>query len=570
MDYTGIYLTLREYMPDLPVVGADLARTIQLFGQQQIVMIGHDEMIGQLCALGAIAQQPPLLSDLTAALRDSLAPQSRGRFLSAVEGVPRHVILARQPILLAMARTFADDGLFSGPPGVPRLPPAVAAAMLSHCVADTLVVEGATKQEAKIGRFPERLAVDLVCNQTLNSIEDPVSLFDRTIRLWRDFGDVGAPCIGGRDPATLLQEITSLEVEDFVAMGFALYAHRLAWRPGRPLALADDFGCDIDEGSKRAFLAHTSRSLDEMSQTLKTTPPRSPWDFLAFKTTPVLHHRLEGEERGRLVVIDIEFLLDRVTSGLFYFVHDHLKEVEGELARQQWTQAWGAMVEAMVEENFRPHTLPLLGGGKTYFTEEDLKVAYPGHKTSDLVLDLGDALVAVEIVSRRPHGDTLLLGDPNALRIDLERIVFKKVRQLDDTVTCLLQDPSALGLPAGRRPIQPVVVAAGGFAMSPVTANAINDYCVSEGKLRGADVRQLAIVTIEETEMLEGCLESHSISLAEVLLNWKRSTLAAVSLKNFLLQQFGDMALGFRPARMKPRFDRFATDVTNRLRPRGG
>ena len=106
--------------------------------------------------------------------------------------------------------------------------------------------------------------------------------------------------------------------------------------------------------------------------------------------------------------------------------------------------------------------------------------------------------------------------------------------------------------------------------MSPVTANAINDYCVSEGKLRGADVRQLAIVTIEETEMLEGCLESHSISLAEVLLNWKRSTLAAVSLKNFLLQQFGDMALGFRPARMKPRFDRFATDVTNRLRPRGG
>ena len=416
-----------------------------------------------------------------------------------------------------MAQTFGDDGLFNAPPGGPRLLPGVAAAMLSHCVADTLVVEGAAAEEAEIGRFPERLAVDLVCNQTLNRVEDPVGIFDRTIRLWRDFGAFGSPFIEGRDPATLLHEITSLEVEDFAAIGFALYAHRLASGPGRPLALADDFGCDIDDGRRRAFLAHTSRSFDEMTQTLKTTPPRSSWDLLAFKTTPVLHHHLEGEERGRLVVIDLEFLLERVTSGLFYFVHDHLKAVDGELARQRWTQAWGTMVEAMVEENLLPHALPVLGEGKTYFTEEDLKAAYPNHKTADVVLDLGSALVAVEIVSRRPSSDTVLLGDPDALRDDLERIVYKKVRQLDDTAKCLLRDPSALGLPAQRRPIQPVVVAAGGFAMSPVTANAIDDYCAANGKLTGQGIRRLAVITVEETEMLEGCLESHSISLAEIL-----------------------------------------------------
>ena len=74
MDYAGIYLTLREYIPDLPFPGADAARAIQLFGRQQIVKIGRDEMIGQLCSLGAIAQRPALLSELTDALRDSLTP----------------------------------------------------------------------------------------------------------------------------------------------------------------------------------------------------------------------------------------------------------------------------------------------------------------------------------------------------------------------------------------------------------------------------------------------------------------------------------------------------------------
>lgn len=568
MDYAGIYLTLREYLPDRPIFANSDDAFANLFGRQLIALVGREEMAAQLCQLGAIATHPDLVSELTTRLESVLLPAPRARFAAATTGSPPHAVLARQPMLLALARALLDDGGVPAPDLLSNLPLPLAAALLCHCVADSLHWGPAQVGEAKIGGFPERLAVDLVCNQTLNNADDAIGVLDRTRRLWRDFGKFGAPKIGGRDPAALLREITSLEVEDFIALGFALYANRMAWRPERPPGLADDFVCDMDGEKKAAFLRLTARTTEAMTQALRDTPPRSSWDLLAFKTAPVLHYPGAPGELGGLIVIDLDFLLERVTSGLFYIVNDAVKEADGDLARQQWTQAWGSMVEAMVEENLRPHAGRLLGEGKTYFTEADLQAAYPRHKTSDLVLDLGDALVAIEIVSGRQSSATVFSGDPDALRSDLERLVFKKVKQLDDTATCLLDGPDALGLPAGSRPVQPIVVAAGGFAMSPVTANAINDYCLAEGKLRRSEIRPLAVVTIDETEMLEGLLETRSISLAEVIFAWKMSPLAAVSLRNYLLKRFGSDTAIFRPARMRPHFDGFVEDVTARLRLR--
>ena len=93
-----------------------------------------------------------------------------------------------------------------------------------------------------------------------------VSVLDRTSRLWRDFGHHGVPEIGGRDPAALLETITGLEVEDFVALGFALYAHRAAWVPGQPMRLMDDFGCDMEPAKKTAFLEIVARTPEALKR----------------------------------------------------------------------------------------------------------------------------------------------------------------------------------------------------------------------------------------------------------------------------------------------------------------
>ncbi len=54
-----------------------------------------------------------------------------------------------------------------------------------------------------------------------------------------------------------------------------------------------------------------------------------------------------------VVVLDERYLIERVTRGLYWLVHDHEKQVHGENARRAWTQVWGEMIETRVEDQLR-------------------------------------------------------------------------------------------------------------------------------------------------------------------------------------------------------------------------
>jgi hypothetical protein len=562
----GVYLTLREYGPDLDGLGTHEGEAIRLFGRQLIGNVGRENMIHHLCGLVMAISRPEMAAQLRLGLEASITPTSRARLVAALDVEPRHHLLALQPVLMALSQAIVDDGDFLWA-GIEATPPEVAALMLTHAVGASLNWPETEADEPRIGGHPERIAVDFVCNQTLYGDDDLVGVLDRTLRLWRDYGSVGAPKLGGRQPAELLESITGLEIEDFLALGFTLYLQRLQWTPGAPWRLADTFGSDMDEAKKAAFLAFVARTPEQMTDRLRRSPPRSDWDFMAHIESPVLHYPGTNEPGG-LVVIDLAFLLQKITFGLYWLVHDHLRDHEGDLARQRWTQAWGDMVEAMIEDSLRPHAPPVLGAQSTFYTEDDLKAVYPGHKTSDVVIDAGDTIMAIEIGSGRPSAETTRGGSPDALRKDLERLAFKKIRQLDDTSRCLIRAPQdLLGYEGPARPLQPVVVAAGGFVMSPVTANAVKEYCESHDLL--TFTRTPAMITVDEVEMLEGLAESRGISMARVLEDWKASSLRDMTLRNYLLDRFGrDDILAYRPTRMRPRFDALAEDIISRLKLR--
>ena len=276
-DYWGVYLTLREYAPDLIGLGATAEAAFELFGRQLIGGVGRDETIHQLCGLGVVMTRPELVADLTAALESSISPQSRARLRAALMTVPPHQLLARQPVLVALTRAFIDDGRFLGA-GIGPSRSDVSALMLSHAVAAGLSWGGTSPGGPTIGGVPEHIASDMVCNQTLYNSDDVVSLLDRTLRMWRQYGAVGADKLGGRQPAALLESITGLEIEDFLALGLALYLHRVNWAPGTPGRLADTFGSDIAEDKKASFLGYVARTPDDMTQRLRSAPPRSRWD----------------------------------------------------------------------------------------------------------------------------------------------------------------------------------------------------------------------------------------------------------------------------------------------------
>jgi hypothetical protein len=563
IDYMGVYLTMAQYAPD-PVDASGAKAAFNLFGSSLIGNIGREQMIGELCALIAVMTHPDLVLEKQEALADVLQPQARARLAAALSSNPPHQLLARQPVLMALAKTFIDEGDFHGNGRAPR--PDVAALMLSHAAAVSLDWGEAPEGSGIIGNFPEHVAADLACNQSLYNKDDLLSVLDRTLRLWRDYGRYGAPLMDGREPIALLEEASGLELEDILALTFALYAHRLEWKPGAPFRFADDFGCDMEAEKKEAYLKMVCRTPEEMTARLRTKPPRSGWDVMAFLETPVLRFPAVDGGVGSLMLIDPELLVERVTTGLYWTVHDHLKATEGDLARQHWTQAWGDMVEAMVEDEVRPHAPQIFGEGRSFFTEEDLEVAYPGSSRSDIVIDTGHVRLAIEVVSGRPSVGTIRHGSPESLRDDLERLVYKKIRQLDGTAECLIESPEALlGYTPPSRQVQPVIVAAGGFFMSPVVASAVGEYCQDNGFLDDVRIGPLAILTLDEVEMLEGLVEHKGISVTQVITNWKGSTLANSTLRNYLLDEFGPEIVQYRPSRMTPNFDAFADEAVQRL-----
>ncbi len=259
----------------------------------------------------------------------------------------------------------------------------------------------------------------MLSNQAFHDQDDIYSVLDRHLRLWRDYGPAVASMLGDRSPSELFIAATGIQVEEFLALGLALFAHFLAWKPGQPMRLLDDFNSDIPVRTKEAFLKMTAASIDELSVSCQA-PPRSKWDFLALQSHPAL--RIGGS----LLVLDGPYLFERITSGLYWMVHDHLKATESELARQQWSQAWGEMVEKMAMDDLLPHAPTDLSGEKTFFDEDDVEAAYPIGGNADGVIDLGEGIGVFEIVSHRLTVPTRINGDRLAFDGDMEKVAFKK------------------------------------------------------------------------------------------------------------------------------------------------
>ena len=143
-----------------------------------------------------------------------------------------------------------------------------------------------------------------------------------------------------------------------------------------------------------------------------------------------------------VVVLDERYLIERVTRGLYWLVHDHEKNVHSERARGSWTQVWSEMVETRVEDQLRQMAPSLAGGGRAFFTEEDLQAAFPRTRNCDAGIDFGGDVVLAEVVSGTVKVQTRELADVGSFVADAERIVLGKARQLYITAACLLRRPN--------------------------------------------------------------------------------------------------------------------------------
>jgi hypothetical protein len=270
----------------------------------------------------------------------------------------------------------------------------------------------------------------------------------------------------------------------------------------------------------------------------------SEWDYFSFEKFPIL------DFGGAVLAVSRHLLLERVTTGLYHFVYEYLEANDSELL-EKWKSEWGFMVEAVVVESLRSLAPPLLGPGTSFFSEADITSAYPQGKKCDALIDFGDTVLAIEIVSSPLSRESRQGLNVAKLRDDMERIVFRKTRQLSATAMNVARRPELL-LGEGRSPVRivPLLIAAGGFPVNPVTLNLIREQVSAEGLFGHALIGEICVISAEEAEYLEA-LREQGHNPIEVLADWRAAgtIIGNYSLKNWLTTS--DRFPTLRPARMK-------------------
>lgn len=547
IDYMGVYLTLDEYFgTDVGV--DDLDVLVEFF----IGEASQPDMLVALAILNRAVNDDDLRRRVQAEFSAFLQPATRERFENLISrgGQAQRWFIARQPVLMALREVLSRD-----PVTEPRggLPPLVAALILTHALAMGLNAQRADDDGRTLGGFPASLGMEIICNEAFHESDDVYALIDRHVRLWRDFGArVSAPS-PRKPPVELLEEASGLDLMTILAAGFGLYAHVRNWDGQGPFPSSKPITPGLAEANDR-LLTLFARTPEEFRAQMER--PRSTWDLLPFQETPVL-------DLGHgLVVLDDGFLLDRVTTGLYWVVHDHEKSAR-EADRHRWTQVYGDMVELQIEDSVDHLGLVSLGTGPSVYTEEQLAEAYRG-KIADRVVDRGDTFLLIEIVSGRLTIASRIDGDVDAFEADTEKLVMKKVRQLDGAGASLLEDGGAALTGLVRDiPVRilPVVVVAGGFGgypVNPVSVNCVHELIRSEGLLADGRFDSLCIIDAGEVELLEG-LSERGYSPVGLLREWQESSLWRMPFVNWVLSRLGPGGPRFRPSRM-------ATHVENVFR----
>jgi hypothetical protein len=527
-----------------------------------------------VCALAALnhaSGQPDLAMHYQNQFLASFRPEVARIIQAAIDGElggkPR-AFLARQCVLRALRTVLAPDDT---PPAVPEsiaghvrgMDLTISAVLLVHFIAAELH-STRSSDEPTLGGVPESLAMEMSANGLFYEAEDPGALIARTWLLWQDYdADLVKPT-PRLDPVEMLKEAVGIELDNLLALGFAYHAYATMRQPDSPIHMNPFARHQIDHDIVEQFLSRFAVTLDELSDQLKTCPRR--WQMMPIQDRPIV--RINDD----VVILDEKYLISRVTRGLYWLVHDYERDTRGDAARQRWTQTYGKMIELRVESQLRRLALPLLGGGSTYFTEEDLQAAFSKGKSADKAVDVGidygDATMLAEIVSAQVTVATRENADVDALKKDIERMVLKKVRQLDITAKNLLRDPQPeqSPLPAPARQIYPIVVRGGAFPVNPATRRYVEEYLQQENLLSRADARvqPLALIDLEELELCEALTDAHGTGLPAILAGWQSSQYRAMSLRSYLAREHRAASIG-RPADIQAALGRAFTVIAERL-----
>lgn len=368
------------------------------------------------------------------------------------------------------------------------------------------------------------------------------------------------------DTKALFRAATGLDLEDYLAAGFALVAHFGRFRNARdleeyPFQVAwDDLKVTLpDPQASERFIKNVARPVTELSSEFRSMASKSQLagaSLLPFFKTPVVLLK-----SGNLVPVSLSMLVDKLTNGVYWTLHEHMRK-QGSQSLLRFTAFVGELFQAQVfdllDHSYQESTLL----AKRLFG--DISYGRPELRGADATLFYDDTVIFFEVVSSRlRYRDTVLLGDLVALDQDIDKCIVDKARQLDRVIRDFRAGRLVLNEIDSARITHaiPVIVLLEPFPLFPLTWRRINRRLHEEGYLSNS--QPLRVISAEELERVEPLLETGH-TFRSLLVGWTKDVeYSELSLKNFLLARFPTAP--FRGSQMENLYDKFRQLVNERL-----
>jgi hypothetical protein len=395
--------------------------------------------------------------------------------------------------------------------------------------------------------------MDLIQNYAFHAQEDAWSLLTRYGTLWEDYPSAADRAKLPASPDDLFRSATDVDRRELFAFGFGLWSMTDSWKRGDSYQLDLKDRMKLSPGIVEKCLGLVAADWEDLIAKLKDQT--GDWQVLPFQEQPVL--RLKG---GRLVVLDRGYLLERISSGLYWYVFG-AENAKGKEHGDRWSTAYGAMLEAYAEDRIKAMApMP-----SDFYTEEQIKQAY-NDRQCDAALDCGVWLF-FEVQKAPLSLPAKQEGRVDKFRGDTDNIVLLKVDQTQKAALLILDNETPLTTRAPRTDPRgrPIIVSGGSYPLNPITNTYIEQQVTDRKLLVDLRFNKLCVIDLGELDMLEAIYERSNQPPAEVLEEWKAGGWRSYSLRAHL----GELSNGdpdqYRTKRIIRRGDEIFDDVVARI-----
>jgi hypothetical protein len=316
--------------------------------------------------------------------------------------------------------------------------------------------------------------------------------------------------------------VDGLALSEFVAIAFAIFAYGNAASTesmSRVILEPAGFVRDFSRAQPLLdrFLAGRALTVEQLTRKLAAETPATRERFLAdtagktalkaslsvFRQQPLLRF---GD--GRVIILDLQFLTDLVTTGVYWLLFDALPGHRRETFRELWGRCFELYVTDLLRQ-FYPAGAQILSA--------DIEFA---DGQIDALLDLGPDVFVLEIKSSLLTETAKRSGDPAVLAADIERKFIRNERGDPKAVLQLARDAQAVLRGDVRTAIRPLRVYPVLIADEPgCECLAFNAYLNERFQQEAVDltrVRPLTVMSVNECEELLPYSAANAFSWAEL------------------------------------------------------